>query len=164
MALGTYISGAYTGTYNATAIGQTNDGYTLSVGAKAEMIDSSDAYANTTLDFVWRGGQARMRFTAKEFTAGNQAILWPYGSFGVLSSTSGPVGRLASDIAAAFVLTATANTPAATSPATQTASKAILSPDYETQTLFDSRLRQLPIELMLLPYTSSSNVIFASRT
>jgi len=164
MALGTYIAGAYTSTYNAVSVGQTNDGYTLGVSAKAEMIDSSDSYANTVLDYVYRGGQARLRFTAKEFTSGNQTILWPFGSFGVLSSTSGPIGRLASDIASAFVLTSTAGTPAAAAPATQTASKAIISPDYETQTLFDSRLRQLPVELMLLPYTSSSNVIFASRT
>jgi hypothetical protein len=164
MALGTFIAGQYTSAFNSVAVGMTADGYKFRVGAKAQMIEASDAYADTLLDFVYRGGRAKMLWRAIEFTSGNQLAAWPFGAFGVISDTTTPIGRLASAIAAALVLTATAATPAASTPATMTSSKAILDPDYEVETLFDSRLREIPMQMILLPYTASTAVIFASKT
>ena len=48
--------------------------------------------------------------------------------------------------AQALVLTAVANTPAATSPATLTATKSIISPDNNFQLIFNSTLREVPLK------------------
>jgi hypothetical protein len=75
-----------------------------------------------------------------------------------------PIGIRASDVASAVVLTSTPNTPAATAPATLTATYAILAPGQQSTLLFNSKLRRVPIFLQLLPYTSGSNVVWYSST
>ena len=164
MALDTFIAGPYAGTYNAVAVGLTEDGYELSHAAKAEVIDESDAYGATTLDWVYRGGECFLQFTSKAYKAGSITPFWPWGALGVIHTTAAPISRLASDVAAAMVLTAAANTPAAAAPATLTGSKSILAPNFDGKLLFHSKLRRVPVRLQLLPSLSSGTLLWWTQT
>lgn len=159
MAIGTWIAGRYSATWNAQDVGITQDGYELRFGAKGERIDRTDVYSMTLLDFVWQGlGECTLSFKCTEYKAGVIATFWPYGAMGVIHTTAAPIARLASDIAQAIVLTATGNTPAAAAPATLTGSKALLSPDFPVSIVFDSRLRVTPVQLTLLPSVASGTL------
>lgn len=167
MALGTLIAGHSTGTLASVALGMTRQGYELEVVQKQEPVDESDVFGLSTIDWVIRGADCFMSAMFKEYKAGPISAIWgPWaaGAIGKLMTSSTPMSRLASDTAAALVLTAAANTPAAATPASLTASKALLAPGYNPKILFDSRLRELPMRLMLLPYSSSTDHIFFSTT
>jgi hypothetical protein len=133
-------------------VGITESGYEIQTESSAEMVNQTDAYGDSVIDAVYRGGNWFIQFTSKAYKAGSITPFWPWGSLGVLLTTAAPLGRLASDVAAATVLTAVANTPAAAAPATLTASKSILAPNSPARLLFDSRVRNVPVRLQLLPY------------
>lgn len=161
ISFGPIIAGAYTGTYNSVDVGFTLDGFRYGVDAKAEMLNQSDVFGETLFDFVYRGADAQMSFTSRTFKAGALTPFWPWGSaLGQIFSASLPIGRLARDVASAFVLTVVANTPAdASTPTldTLTATKAILAPNTRSDLMFDSRARNVPITLQLLPYESATS-------
>lgn len=158
MALDTFISGAYTSTYNAVDTGISEAGYEFDTGAAAEVIDESDVYGGSVIDFIYRGGATYVDFRALAYKAGSITPFWPWGAQGVLATAAAPIGRLASDVAMSHVLTSTANTPAAAVPATRTATKAILAPNISGKLLFNSKLRSVPIRLIYLPILSSTTV------
>lgn len=164
MALGTFIAGQYTGTYNAVGVGMTRQGWNLSQTSKAELMDETDAFGGSIIDWVYRGGDVFMDVEFREWKAGSMTPIWPYAAIGILSSAALPIGRLASDVAQALILTALANTPAAVGAAyaTLTASKAILAPNFDVRILFDSRFRSVPIRMQLLPYLSTNNLWFTT--
>lgn len=118
---------------------------------KAEMINRSDVYGDTMLDIIYRGCDWFFQTEFKEYRAGPIAVAFPWGAIGVL----GTIGRLGSDVALPLVLTATAGTPAATTPATLTAPKAILAPNSNPRAQFNSRLRTLPVRMVLLPVSDT---------
>ena len=164
MAIETVVAGRYAGTYNAIDVGFTEDGYELEQRSSAENVDKSDIYGDSLLDFVYRGGEVRMRFNCKVYKAGSKTPFWPWGAFGVMATTLAPISRLASAVASAMVLTATSATPAATMPATLTGSKAILPPGSNLRLLYSSRVRNVPNELVLLPSESGGTVTWWSET
>src|SRR5438876_1049383 len=127
MALETIAAGRYAGTYNAVDVGITEQGYELQQQCKGEMIAETDAYGESAIDFVYRGGDVFMMWASKAYKAGSITPFWPWGTaLGLM----GIIGRLASDVAAATVLTAASGTPAATTgPATLTGTKSILAPN-----------------------------------
>lgn len=163
MAISTVIAGAYGTTYNSVSVGMTVDGFRLSITSKAEQIDKSDTYGDTLLDLVYRGGNYFVDFTCRIYAAGATTPFWPWGStIGTICTSAAPIGRLGTAVASSLVMTATASTPAAATPATLTASKSILAPDYNAELLFDSRARNVPIRLALLPSETTGTVtVFA---
>jgi hypothetical protein len=168
MALGEFIAGRYSGAYNATDVGMTRQGYELEVNPKEELINESDMYGLSTIDWVMRGADWFMQFESKEYKAGSLGcLLQPWGrsaNMGLLANAALPISRLASDTALSFVLTDTDGTPAATKPATLTALKALLAPGYNAKVLFNSQLRHVPIRLQLLPFLTNGNTICFSTT
>src|SRR6266852_668710 len=106
MALDTFVAGRYSSTYNAVDVGITQDGYELQQDSKAEPINATDAYAESMIDFVYRGGDVFLQFESKAYKAGSITPFWPWGALGVM----GVIARLASAVAASMVLTATAGT------------------------------------------------------
>lgn len=165
MALGTLIAGRYSGTYNSNDVGVTRAGYELQIQPTEEVLDESDAYGKTVFDWILRGGNCFLQFESREYKTGSLAAFYPGGvAFGKVFTSAVPCGVLASDQAKAFVLTSTANTPAASSPATLTGSKSLLAPSYDGRLLFDSRLRSVPVRLQLLPQVSSSDLIWFTTT
>lgn len=158
MALGTLVVGAFTGALNSVALGMTEEGYELQWEPKSDMINRSDVYGDTMIDFVHRGIDYFMQTEFKEYKAGPIAAAQPWAALGVL----GTIGRLGSDVAVAMVLTATAGTTAAATPATLTANKAILAPNSNPRAQFNSRLRTLPVRMVLLPYDATGIKFFTT--
>lgn len=166
MAMETFVAGAYGGTYNAVGVGITGGGFEYEQTMKQEVIDESDVHGGTTMDYIYRGGDAYLSFECLGYKAGSTTPFWPWGggSIHVGSTTAAPIGRLASATAQAFVLTATANTPAAAAPATHTGPNAILAPNFNGKLLFHSKLRKVPIRLQYLPYVSGGGFYWAAIT
>lgn len=132
------------------------EGYELLLDPKHQLVNRSDAYGDTLIDTIVRGADWSLVCEAMEYKAGPIAAVGQIASMGTL----GIIGRLGSDIAQALVLTATAGTPAATTPATLTASKALLAPNANPRILFNSELRRVPLRFALLPYDSSGIKFF----
>ena len=165
MPLGEFVAGRYSATYDSANVGVTKDpGYELQQGSKAEMIDDTDAWAKSLIDWVYQGGDVNLQFTSREYLSGALTAFWPYGSLGVMATTAAPIGRLASDLAKAMVLTAAANTPAAAKPATLTGSLALLAPNFDARLLFYPKLREVPVRLALLPSVSTGTARWFSTT
>lgn len=173
-ALITTIAGRYAGAYTPPAGSPlnfgilTDDGYELSATPKSEDINMTDAYGGSLLDFIYRGADWRLRARAKEFAADLMKIAWPWGmGTGALSPRMGIIGRRGSDIAGSLVLTAQAGTPAAASPGpvTLTAGLSVVAPNSVMALLLTSKVREVPVEMVLLPYSDgSSNIIWFSVT
>lgn len=115
---------------------------------------------------ILRGATVHLSATLREWKAGSKALAWAIGggTMGTISTAAVPIGVLASDKAQSFVMTSTANTPAAAAPATLTASKAFPAANYNPKILFDSRLREIPIRLVFLPSEAAGNVTVFTTT
>lgn len=150
-----FIAGRYSGTYSGADVGITQNGFELEQDSDVELLNDTDAVGGTVLDWVYRGGTMFIQFESKAYKSGSIAPFWPYGALGVL----GVIGRLASDIAAAMVLTSTAGTPAVASPASLTATKSLLAPNNPARLLFTSKVRNVPVRLQLLAYDSGGGVL-----
>jgi hypothetical protein len=164
MALDTFIAGRYTGTYNAVDVGITDQGYELEQTSSQEAIEESDAYGASFIDGIYRGGNVYLQFLCKAYKAGSIAPFWPWGSLGVMATAAAPIGRLASAVAKATVLTAVANTPAAAAPASLTASLSILAANSPAKLLFNSKLRQVPVRLQFIPSVDTGTVTWFTTT
>lgn len=152
MAIETVVAGAYTGTWNSIAIGMTRNGFTLSAEGKQEVINQTDLYGDTIIDLVYRGRDTYLEWVAKVWRNASPTLWWPWGAtIGTIWTVAAPIARLGSAVAQSLVLTAVANTPAASKPATLTASKAILAPGFNASLLFDSRCRDVPLRMLALP-------------
>lgn len=158
----TVAAGRYSATYNSVDVGITQQGYEISLESKWQEITPTDAFGDTIIDGVYRGGNCYCQYEGMAYKAGAITPFWPWGALGILATTAAPIGRLASDVAAAFVMTDTDATPAATIPATLTASKSILAPNNPAKLLFDSRLRTVPTRLQFLPYLSTDHKFFST--
>ena len=156
MPLGTFVAGAYTGTYNAVAMGLTKEGFRLRFQFLKRLIDRSDQYGDTILDAVWRGVNVNLTLQAIEYKSGSYTPAFPYAALGVL----GVIGRLDSNLAQAVVLTATTGTPAAAAPATWTGSKCIIGENNNVEWVYDSSNREIPIGFRVYPYDASGSVKF----
>lgn len=157
----TIVSGEYTSTYNAKALGHTQDGWRMEMqgGRKAVTVDK---FGDTEIDGVYRGVNTFFECILKNWnqyntgsppvTTGFKDLFWPYGAvYGAL----GTIGRLEvySDMTKALVLTALANTPAATiGPWTVTASEAILEAEFARTVNFNSEDRSVPVRLRSYPF------------
>ena len=151
MALGTFIAGRYSGSYNGGDIGITEQGFTLSLTPHAERIAESDAYGQTLIELIFRGCDVGLILDSLEYKTASIASIWPWGSLG----TMGVIGRLGSALAQSVILTAAAGTPAASTPATATFGRSLLSPGFNVNLLFNSKLRKVPIRYDVLPSDSA---------
>lgn len=179
--LATLVGGSYAGTFNAVDIGITEDGFDLIQSLREEVVEESDFYGGSVIDYFYRGGNCQVRCDSKEFKPGSVTPYWPWGVSGTLGqmrSVAKPIARRASDVAAPLVLTGALNTPAvnasapltggtgvATMPiATLTGTFAIMAPGQQGTLKFTSKLRRVPIFLQLLPYDASSITVWFITT
>jgi hypothetical protein len=123
-----------------------------------EAVNNTDAYGKSRIDGIYQGGDSSFAGTLMEYKAAGIAAMWPYGAPGVM----GIIGRLRYALAGALVLTAISGTPAASSPATLTATYAILAANFPIKLLFGPTLRKIPLKMDLLPYAGGSGVIWHS--
>lgn len=163
-AIGTFIDGAYTATYNAVGIGITEAGFDLMQTVTEEVINESDQLGGSLLDYFYRGGSCQVRCDSKEYKPGSVAPYWPFGAMGQMRSTAIPIGVRASTIAKALVMTSTPNTPAAAAPASLTAAMSVLAPGQNSTLNFNSKLRRVPIFLQLLPDEQAGGTFWYTTT
>lgn len=163
MPLGTWIAGRYTGVYDSSSLGIMQDGFEIVYDHKEQEINRSDAFGDSLIDTIARGGNWSIQYEAMEawLTGVKRAVL-PYASnLGEL----GTIGTLGSAAAKALVLTATAGTPAAASPASLTATLCKLAPNSQTSVFrMNSVLRTMPVRMVFLPYDVSGTVKHFSTT
>ena len=188
MSIAQVVAGAYTSTYNTVALtgnvsfGQTSagalggglgfnddNGYELEMQTHGEMVDRTDLYGHSLLDWIHQGGSVYITFTCMTFqylAAGIKNAFYPWGGFGVMAGPGIPIGRLASRVAAPLILTAVAGTPASTvtgqfngsppgfapGPLTLDAPLAILPPGSNLRLMYATRVRKVPCRMALLPY------------
>lgn len=182
MALLTAVAGAYTGTWTpaasngasgagggATSVGiLADDGFELSWVVHEQTIgnDGTDQYGNTLLETIYRGADWRMRFLCREYAVANMNAAWTWGRTGsaALYPILGVIARLGYDTSGVLIMTATASTPSATNPASLTASKCQMASGTQFGLSFTSKIRQTPVNLVLLPYTVSSTVAWFVTT
>lgn len=135
-------------------MGVTEGGYTLGIVTHGEEISESDAYGQSLIEIIYRGATYTLTLNSLEYKAGSIA---GFSFFGTLGTLGTPMGRLGSALAGAVVLTSTASTPAASTPASLSATRAILAPGYNVDLLFNSKLRRVPLQLRLLPSDAGTN-------
>jgi len=165
MALGTFIAGSYTGTYTHPAgqpvtLGITKQGYNIGLQHTLQNIDESDAYGRTLIEQIYQGTNATIDFEPIEWLVQVLRALSPFQTTGMPvtgagGSVLGTIGMLSSDRAGVLILSATAGTPAATAPASLTASYAIIHENFDARWTLGPNHRTIPLRFRLLPYSST---------
>lgn len=156
------VSGPYTATWSGFALGtQNDDGYVLTGTYQGQEINASDAYGMTLVEAIWRGLNWRMRFRSLEFNkSGVLSLIQEFGSTGPAQSTLTPtlarIGERWSTFANPLVLSAILGNPP-TMPQTLTAANAAIAPQSNIEMLMTSKMREVPFEMVLLPYNVSGS-------
>lgn len=178
MALITTIAGAYTATYNpssggsggAGAVAQgicTDEGFNLGWTVHKQRVNRTDQYAQSLLDSIYQGADWDLMYVCREYAVGNINAAWPYGKVSALLPLSvkmGVIARRDSDVEGSVVLTSTTGTPAVAAPATLTAAHVAAADGKSSRLQFTSRTREVPVHLVVYPYTSSSDVVWFVTT
>jgi len=154
-ALGTFVAGRYSTTWNSVDVGITEEGYKLNMKTLANPINKSDAYGDMLIDKIYRGINWSIIWLGLEYKAGSYGPAYPWASAGVV----GVIGRLATAVSQSMVMTSTASTPAAAAPASLTAAASVISEDNNFELAFTSDNRKVPIKLDLMAYDSGAGVI-----
>ena len=166
MALGTFIAGPYSSTYNyqaagAADLGITEKGYQVNVQHSAENVAPTDIYGDSVIDQVHRGANVTLEFTTIEWKASPLRALQPWSATvfaptGATALLMGVVGGLGSAFDGILILTAVAGTTAATAPATMTATHAIIHEGFDVNWLMGPNLKKIPLKFRILPFLSST--------
>ncbi len=160
------ISGPFLGTWNALPLGvQNDDGFVLSCQHQGQEVNATDAYGMTLVEAIWRGMNWRIRMRGLEANkTGLNSLLQMFGQTGAnttLTPQLTAIGDRWSNYCKTLLLTAILGNPP-TMPQTLTALSAGLAPGQTTEMMMTSKMREVPIELILLPYATavgSSSVI-----
>jgi hypothetical protein len=155
-----FVAGPYNTTYNGGAAWITENGIELENRSYADPV-RGDNLGDTIQDGVYRGGDCYCNVTGQRYDDANiSAAFWPYGAHGVI----GQVGRLQTGIAGVML----ANSPAAGTtansigPASVQFSSSILAPNFDVRLLYATRLRQVPLRMLNLPFVSNGTRWFLS--
>jgi len=172
MALVTPVAGRYSSTYDppgatgASDLGIMQDGYRLRYRRHAQVINKTDAYGQTPIEALHQGAEVFLSGVGTEYgKAGLMAAIFPMSSTeftatGTNSLKLGIIGIADSGRWATLILTSTATTPAASSPATLTGtSNVILAPQFDVELLFGPEHRLIPWMFQLFAYDLGSSVI-----
>lgn len=154
-ALVTIVAGRYSSTYNSVDLGVTNDpGYTLSFTPSWELVSRTDAFADNVIEGIWLGlTQVSVNFITKEIKAGPYTAMTPFITFaptGAQTFGSGLVGRRATDLALSLVMSATALTPAASTPASMTFLYAQIHEGVNVDMIFGPKHRTIPLKFRIV--------------
>lgn len=165
----TVIAGRYSATYNSVDVGITAEpGYKLSFTYDLENVEKTDAWASNVIEQIYLGvSRMSLDFISKEYKAGPLTSVSPFTSWaptGAQTFSSGLVGRRATDLALACVMTSTASTPAASTPATMTFTYAIMHEGVPVDLLFGPRVRNVPVRYRILPYANSGAATYFTAT
>ncbi len=152
------ISGPYVGTWSALPLGTLNDdGYELSATIAGQEVSETDAYGLTLVEAIYRGQNWRVRIRGMEWNkTGLLGLVQMFGQSGVagtLTPVLANIGDRWSKYCQALVLTAILGNPP-TTPQSLTAINAGFAPNSQSAWLHTSKVREMPLELILLPYSA----------
>jgi len=160
-------SGPYTAAWDASILGtQNDDGYVLSCTVQGQEVNETDQFGQTLVEGVYRGQNWRVRLRGLEYKLGLLRILQTFGRLAGPSATLAPtltglvlnglptvnVGDLWTNYCGTLLLTAILGNPP-TTPQSLTASNAGIAPQQTTEMMFTSKVREVPLEMVLIPYT-----------
>lgn len=153
------ISGPYLGLFNSLPLGvQNDDGFVLSANFQGQEINATDSYGLTLVEAIWRGWNWRLRLRGLEANkSGLNTLLQMFGMTGAnttLTPQLTAIGDRWSNYCKTLLLTAILGSPP-TSPQTLTALSAGLAPGQSTELMMTSKMREVPIDMVLLPYSAS---------
>ena len=152
------ISGPYSATWNALPLGiQNDDGYEIAASLQGQEVNLTDAYGMTLTEAIYRGMNWRCRMRGMEWKSGLLAILKMFGTSGalgdgLLNPILANVGDRWTKFCLPLVLTALLGNPP-TTPQSLTATNAGFAPNSNSAFLMTSKVRELPLELVLIPYS-----------
>ena len=160
--MGDFVSGPYTATYNAKALGQTAQGFFLSHEFFKRLI-TGDKYGDAPQSAIYRGRAQFCEYELIEADAAGVADLKePYADTVGTPLTMGEIGTLdvgggtCSGVALQLILTALAGSCAAQhGPATITLPLSILAEGYPVRVLYGPDLRSVPIRQRIYPNAST---------
>ncbi len=167
------VSGAYIGQWNGYALGtQNDDGFVLSGQYTGQEVNQSDAYGMTLVEAIYRGLNWRIRFRGLEFNKpGILASAQVFGSSGAPNTTFTPtlqsIGDRFTKFSQALLLNSILGAYPPTMPTSLTASSAIVAPQFTSEYMLTSKVREAPFEMVLFPYSavvSSNNITATSFT
>lgn len=161
------VSGPYTGTW---ALGgllgiMDDDGFVLTGTWHGEEINATDAYGMTLVEAIYRGLDWRVSFVALEFNQlGIIEILNTFGvtdlaRVGEFNPKLDYIGERYSTFARALVLNSILGAYPPTTPQTFTAVNAVIAPETNVEMLMTSKMREVPIDMVLLPYVSAAGTL-----
>lgn len=153
------ISGPYVGLWHALPLGtQNDDGFELSCTTQGQEINASDAYGMTLVEAIYRGVNWRCRFRGLEWDkTGLLDAMQMFGKSGSarsLTPTLTMIGDRWSTYCRTLLLTAILGDPP-TIPQTLTALTAGLAPNSVSAFNLTSKMREAPIEMTLMPYSTT---------
>ncbi len=162
-------SGPYTGQWNSGALGVLNDdGFRLTCTVQGQEVNETDVYGLTLVEAIYQGQNWRCRLVGLEWsntvvdpnknTRGLLGLLQMFGA-GVANLPLEPIllniGDRWSKFCQSLVLSAILSNPP-TTPQSLTALGAGLAPQQASNTMMTSKVRELPLELVFLPYVAVS--------
>ncbi len=153
------IAGPYLASWNSLPLGtQSDDGFVISVTHQGQEVNASDAYGMTLVEGIYRGQNWRMRLRGLEWNkAGLLDLLNMFGRTGI-SGTFTPqltaIGDRWSTYAKTLVMTAILGNPPSM-PQSLTALTCALAPQQTTESMWTSKMKEMPIETVLLPYIAA---------
>lgn len=170
MALDSFVAGRYAQVYDGVDTGITENGIRIDIITHAQYINRSDAYGDSVLDTIYRGGDCLISSEGLAFKPGSFHPFNPFGgtttagAWGVLRNPgvgACEVGVLGSDYAKTLVLVAAPGTPAAEASVPPvdsiTAPKTLLEPGSKSL-LLTTELRKVPLLLRAYPVQTDANV------
>jgi len=151
------IAGSYTSSLGGTNLEYTRKGWSIHLTTFGEDVDETDAYGKTLVEQIYTGANIEIEAVLRVYQAAALTAFWPWtGTFGLVSSSTFPIGRRATDVATAIgalVLTAVTGTPAAGGGTITTATAALplLAPGFDVNLLLSSQPRDIPLRFRCYP-------------
>jgi len=145
-------AGPYTFTWNGNDIGLTEGPARMQQSPFGLPVRATQ-WGDTIIDYILRGGGYFAVIVVKEWTTNSKLFMWPFGSNqGVIDEP----GRLFSSYCQALVMTALANTPAATyGPVTRTYHYCATLPGHNLDIQAGPQERNVVVALGVLPQPNS---------
>lgn len=151
------IAGPYTATFNSLPLGtQNDDGFQLSCTIQGQEVNQTDAYGMTLTEAIYRGQNWRLQFRGLEWDkTGLLAIAQMFGArvAGSLTPILTNIGDKWTTYCKTLVLTAILGNPPSV-PQSLTAATAGIAPNSQFAFNMTSKLREFPLELVLIPYSA----------
>lgn len=172
-----WIAGPYVWAYNGLTLGITEDGFTFNSTIHGQTI-TGDNLGDSVQDYVYRGHSVTASGTFNEWDVARRGAIGdggkvnancfsPFWPWHAKIGSSGIIGRLGSTVAAPLVGTVLPGTTAAAVddlPLGRVGiSYAVVAPGFNIAQMFNSRLRNVPMQFQALPYPyNADNPVLSS--